>query len=36
MGILGIKEKPESIFAYNAKFIYKNIRKKYDIKGVVK
>ncbi len=30
--IVLFKEKPASVFTYNAKFIYKNIRKKYGIK----
>lgn len=34
--IVCFKEKPESVFTYNAKFIYKNIRQKYDIKDAVK
>jgi len=34
--IVCFKEKPESIFTYNAIFIYKNIRQKYEIKDAVK
>ena len=29
--IVCFKEKPESIFTYNAQFIYNNVRQKYDI-----
>lgn len=29
-------EKPDSVFTYNAEFIYKNIRQKYDIKDEAK
>ena len=34
--IVCFKEKPDSVFTYNAEFIYKNIRQKYDIKDVAK
>jgi hypothetical protein len=30
--IVCFKEKPKNVFSYNAKFIYKNINEKYDIK----
>ncbi len=33
--IVCFKEKPESIFTYNANFIYKNVRQKYKIKDDV-
>jgi len=34
--IVCFKEKPDSVFTYNAEFIYKNIRQNYDIKDAVK
>lgn len=34
--IVCFKEKPESVFTYNAEFIYKNIRQKYGIKDAAK
>jgi len=34
--IVLFKEKPASVFTYNAKFIYKNIRQKYGIKDAAK
>ena len=34
--IVCFKEKPDSVFTYNAEFIYKNIRQKYDIKNPAK
>lgn len=33
--IVCFKEKPKSVFTYNANFIYKNIRQKYDVKDAV-
>lgn len=34
--IVCFKEKPETVFAYNANFIYKNIRQKYGITDAAK
>ena len=34
--IVCFKKKPETVFTYNAKFIYKNIRKKYGITDAAK
>lgn len=34
--IVCFKEKPDSVFTYNADFIYKNIRQKYEIKDETK
>jgi hypothetical protein len=34
--IVCFKEKPANVFTYNANFIYKNIRQKYDIKDTPK
>ncbi len=34
--IVCFKEKPESVYTYNAEFIFKNIRNKYGIKNAVK